>query len=213
VRFLAACLVIVILASSSSPALAEIAVMENGKILYVDKFERVDDFVKLYITGGGEVTVPWELVSNIVPNEVVRRTEDPREVTLLPHLKPIIEPAAERYGLDPNLVAAVIWAESSGDPNAVSRKGARGLMQLMPQTARELGVRRIHDPSENVHGGTRYLRKMLDEHAGDLTLALAAYNAGPTAVRRHGGVPPYAETRAYVGRVLDMYEQAREGGP
>jgi soluble lytic murein transglycosylase-like protein len=105
-------------------------------------------------------------------------------------------------------VAAVIWAESSGDPNAVSTKGAKGLMQLMPETAKRLGVKRILDPGENIEGGTRYLRELLDAHGGDVRLALAAYNAGPQAVRRHRGVPPYRETELYVGRVIRIWERA-----
>lgn len=194
-----------------SSASAEIAVMESGKILYIDRFERVDEEVTLFLTGGGEVTVPSDLVVNIVPNEIVQdQGADPARVRLLAHLESVIQPAAAKYGLDPNLVAAVIWAESSGDPNAVSKKGARGLMQLMPATARELGVGNVLDPGQNVDGGSRYLRKMLDEHGGDLSLALAAYNAGPNAVRRYGGVPPYRETRDYIGRVLRIYERAKE---
>ncbi len=192
-------------------ASAEIAVMSSGKILYIDRFERADEELTLFLTGGGEVTVPADLVANIVPNEIVENeSADPEEVRLLPHLESVIQPAAAKYDLDPNLVAAVIWAESSGDPNAVSKKGARGLMQLMPATARELGVGNVLDPGQNVDGGSHYLRRMLDEHDGDLSLALAAYNASPDAVRKYGGVPPYRETRDYVGRVLRVYERARE---
>jgi soluble lytic murein transglycosylase-like protein len=109
-------------------------------------------------------------------------------------------------------VAAVIWAESSGDPNARSHRGARGLMQLMPATARELGVARIFDPGENVEGGTKYLKRMLDDHQGDVSLALAAYNAGPSTVRRYRGIPPYRETRDYVDRVMRVYERSMAGG-
>jgi len=196
-----------------SSASAEIAVMESGKILYIDRFERVDEEITLFLTGGGEVTVPSDLVVNIVPNEIVQdQGADPARVRLLPHLDSVIRPAASKYGLDPNLVAAVIWAESSGDPNAVSKKGAQGLMQLMPKTARELGVKNVLDPGQNVEGGSHYLRLMLDEHDGDLSLALAAYNAGPGAVRKYGGVPPYRETRDYVGKVMRVYERAREAG-
>ncbi len=189
--------------------LAEIAVLESGKILYVDRYQRLGEEILLHLTGGGEVTVPAELVVNVVPNEIVETGEDIQETRLLPQWEPVIRPAAEKYGLDPNLVAAVIWAESSGDPDAVSKKGARGLMQLLPSTARELGVDNIFDPRDNVDGGTHYLRKMLDSHDGDLELALAAYNAGPDAVRRHGGVPPYKETSAYVARVMRMYEKTQ----
>lgn len=198
------------LALGASDARAEIAVMESGKILYIDRFERTDEKVVLFLTGGGEVTVPAELVANIVPNEIVEVDDvDPTEVRLLPHLESVIAPAAARYGLDPNLVAAVILAESSGDADAISSKGARGLMQLMPATAAELGVSNVLDPEQNVDGGARYLRDMLDRHAGDLSLALAAYNAGPAAVRRYGGIPPYRETESYVGRVMRSYERAQ----
>lgn len=189
---------------------AEIAVMAGGKILYIDRFERTDETITMFLTGGGEVTVPSDWVTNIVPNEIiVHRGADPEAVRLLPHLQPVIEPVAAKYGLDPNLVAAVIWAESSGDPNAVSTKGAQGLMQLMPATARELGIGNVFDPHENVDGGAHYLRRMIDEQGGDLSLALAAYNAGPDAVRQHAGVPPYRETRDYVGKVMSAYERAR----
>ena len=204
-------LCIVFVTGLVSSASADIAVMASGKILYIDRFERADEELTLFLTGGGEVTVPSDLVANIVPNEIVEdQGADPAQVQLLPHLESVIQPAAAKYGLDPNLVAAVIWAESSGDPNAVSKKGARGLMQLMPATARSLGVGNVLDPAQNVDGGSHYLRQMLDEHDGDLSLALAAYNAGPDAVRQYGGVPPYPETRDYVGRVMRVYERARE---
>jgi hypothetical protein len=209
---LAAC--VSLLSLAAAPASADIALMESGKILHVDRFERLDERITLYLEGGGEVTVASEIVVNIVPNEVV--DEDTgggaalQQLRLFPHLRELIVPAATKYGVEPELVAAVIWAESSGDPNAVSTRGAQGLMQLMPETARELGVTRILDPQENVEGGTRYLRRMIDAHEGDLSLALAAYNAGPEAVRRYGGIPPYKETLAYVGRVMRVYEREKE---
>jgi len=111
---------------------------------------------------------------------------------------------ARAHRVPPALVKAVIAAESSFDPGAVSRKGAQGLMQLMPETARSLGVSDPLRADENVDGGVRYLRDMMDRY-GTLSLALAAYNAGPQAVDRHGGVPPYRETRDYVKRVLTYY--------
>jgi len=113
---------------------------------------------------------------------------------------------AREQSLQPALVKAVIAAESNFDPEAVSRKGAQGLMQLMPATAQALGVDDPFRPVENVRGGTRYLRLMLDRY-GDLGRALAAYNAGPRAVDHYGGIPPYRETRAYVKRVLTYYRQ------
>jgi soluble lytic murein transglycosylase-like protein len=117
----------------------------------------------------------------------------------------IIDEAAQAHGVDPRLIAAVIRRESAWNPNALSRVGASGLMQLMPATARELGVTNIFDVRQNIFGGTRYLRSLLDRFNGDLDLTLAAYNAGPGAVKKYKGVPPYAETRAYVRAVRAAY--------
>lgn len=116
--------------------------------------------------------------------------------------EPIINSCALEYGVDKSLVKAVIHAESGYDPNAVSVKGASGLMQLMPNTARSLRVGNSLDPAENIRGGVRYLRFLLDTFKGDESLALAAYNAGLTRVAQYGGVPPYTETRNYVAKVL-----------
>lgn len=114
-----------------------------------------------------------------------------------------IQAAAEKYDLSPNLIRSVIRAESNFDPRAVSRAGARGLMQLMPATAEELGVTNSFDIHQNIDGGSRYLRQMLDRFDGDLKLALSAYNAGPGTVMRFGGNVPYRETQIYVQRVMD----------
>jgi soluble lytic murein transglycosylase-like protein len=116
-----------------------------------------------------------------------------------------IRSAASESGVDPNLVKAVISAESNFDPRAISPKGARGLMQLMPSTASRFGVKDIFDPAQNISGGVRYLRYLLDLFGGDLVLALAAYNAGEKIVQNNRGVPNYRETRDYVDRVLTRY--------
>ncbi|HEY0143685.1 MAG TPA: lytic transglycosylase domain-containing protein [Thermoanaerobaculia bacterium] len=125
-----------------------------------------------------------------------------------PQFDAYIREAARTHGVDPRLVAAVVRRESAWNPNAVSRVGAGGLMQLMPATARFLGVTDVFDARQNIHGGTRYLRTLLDTFNGDLDLALAAYNAGPGAVARYKGVPPYRETQAYVAAVRGTYESS-----
>src|SRR5437867_4716942 len=118
-----------------------------------------------------------------------------------PYAREITE-AANRYGIPERLVTAMIRAESGFNPRAVSRKGAQGLMQLMPGTAAVLGVRNSFDPAENIDGGVRHLRGLLERYGNNLPFALAAYNAGEGAVNMHGGIPPYPETQAYVGRIL-----------
>lgn len=109
---------------------------------------------------------------------------------------------AEKYNLDPKLFNALIQQESGFDPNAVSHAGAQGLTQLMPKTGKSLGVTNPFDPRQNLEGGAKYLSQMLKEFGGDRSLALAAYNAGPGAVRRHGGIPPFKETQNYVRKIL-----------
>jgi hypothetical protein len=123
--------------------------------------------------------------------------------------EPIINSCALEYGVDKSLVKAVIQAESGYNPNAVSRKGAAGLMQLMPKTAEGLKVSNSLDPAENIRGGVRYLKFLLDTFKGDVSLALAAYNAGLSKVAKYGGVPPYEETRNYVAKVLNYRSSYR----
>jgi hypothetical protein len=129
---------------------------------------------------------------------------DPKE------FEPIINSCSLQYGVDKSLVKAVIQAESGYNPNAVSRKGATGLMQLMPKTAQGLKVANSFDPSDNIRGGVRYLKFLLDTFKGDEALALAAYNAGLSKVAQYGGIPPYEETRNYVGKVLS-YRKSFQG--
>lgn len=117
--------------------------------------------------------------------------------------------AAQRYDLEPSLLKSVVQAESNFSPTAVSHAGAKGLMQLMDATARQLGVVNSFDPEENIDGGAQFLRQLLDRYNGNEALALAAYNAGPGAVDRWGGIPPYLETQTYVPRVLDLRNQYR----
>lgn len=131
----------------------------------------------------------------------------PLNLTAFPE---IIREAAGLHRVDESLIRAVIHAESAYRPDAKSPKGAQGLMQLMPDTQRELGVVDPFDPVDNIEAGTRYLAGLLRRFGGDVTLASAAYNAGPGAVERHGGVPPYAETREYVRRVSILHRRYRQ---
>lgn len=188
------------------------------------------DRLSMKFFGGGSMTVSLDVVDRVVDEEYERPAPVPgRDERLagadaspaarslrafsadlsLPSSSPYsshILSAAKEHKVDPAFIAAVIRAESNGVPTAISRKGARGLMQLMPATARRLGVRRPFDPKDNIRGGAAYLAE-LAERFGETRpdLVLAAYNAGERAVEDHGGVPPYRETRAYVSRVLSFW--------
>jgi soluble lytic murein transglycosylase-like protein len=125
-------------------------------------------------------------------------------------LRPLIRSAADHAGIDPLLFEALVGQESGFDPNARSTAGAMGLSQLMPGTAKALGVENPYDPVQNLFGGARYLAQMLARFDGDVRLALAAYNAGPGAVERHGGIPPFRETTNYVQKIMGRYEAMRK---
>ncbi len=184
-------------------ARAEIAVLSSGRTMKLESHRLEPAGLVLLLQGGGEITVPETDVLGFVPNEVVE------ELAALPKgadLPALVEAIARRRGLDPKLVRAVVEVESAFRPDAVSPKGATGLMQLMPRTASELGVADPLDPEANVDGGVRYLIQLLDLYNGDVQKALAAYNAGPGAVARHNGVPPFRETRDYVRKVMKKYK-------
>ena len=130
----------------------------------------------------------------------------------LQEINQLVEQTAGRHQVDPRLVNAIIQVESKYDPNAVSRKGAMGLMQLIPETARRFGIENPFDPKENIEGGVTYLKSLLDLYGGDLALSLAAYNAGEHAVERFGGIPSFHETRNYVQKVTGIYQQGLTQG-
>lgn len=140
----------------------------------------------------------------------------PQSMLTAGDLRQMLSKAGRSHNLDVDLLASIVHAESGGNPSAVSRAGARGLMQLMPATAATLGVQDSFQPQQNVSGGTAYLDALLTRYSGNLALALAAYNAGPEAVDHYGGIPPYPETRAYVARVIHEFNRrvlARRAAP
>jgi soluble lytic murein transglycosylase-like protein len=189
-----------LLLGPASAARADIALLTNGTTLKVTAQRRDGATVVLVLKGGGEVGVAAAELRGIVPDEVLEEVEAPASAGN--DLAALIVAAARRHHLDPELVRAVVSVESGFRPDAVSPKGAQGLMQLMPATARSLGVKDAFDPADNVDGGVRYLRALIDRYDGDVKRALAAYNAGMGAVARHGGIPPYPETLVYVSKVL-----------
>jgi len=209
---------------SSLPCWAsQIAVLRNGFSIQHERRRVMGATTRLYVSLDGSSYVD-------VPTAEIEHFEDaPAENTPLANpasgvrfqkavanpapvdLNEVVNSASGRYRLDPDLVNSVIKAESGFNVRAVSPKGARGLMQLMPETASQLGVPNAFDPQANVEGGTRYLRELLERYNFDLIKALAAYNAGTRRVEQYGGVPPYYETRAYVARIVRDFNKKKVG--
>jgi len=155
--------------------------------------------------------VPSGRFASMVQQQVANQDGAAATPQATPAIEQLVQTNSASQGVDPDLIRAVMANESAFDPNATSSAGAQGLMQLMPQTAAEVGVTNSYDPSQNVAGGTRYLRTLLDRFGGNLTNAVAAYNAGPEAVDKYNGVPPYPETESYVKNVLNTYKQYKSG--
>ena len=190
----------------AAPALrAEYVVLRSGQRLTVTGYQLLGDKYRLQMKGGAVEVSAADVVA-IEPEDVFG---PPAKVQLDPQplYRDLVEAAAKRYNMDADLITSVIAVESNFNPKAVSPKNAHGLMQLLPETAAQLGVKNIDDPAENIDGGTRYLRGLLQQYNNDLTLALAAYNAGTEKVQLYGAVPPYAETISYVRRVKRGYEK------
>ncbi len=150
----------------------------------------------------------WAHDSRLVPGTI----KAPAKSTLqrVSQFDAYIDEASAKYTIDRDLIRAVIVQESAGNPHAISKAGAKGLMQLIDSTAKSVGVKQVFDPRENIMGGTKYLKSLLKEFRGNETLALASYNAGPTAVKRYQGIPPYKETQEYVKRVLHMRDTLKQ---
>jgi hypothetical protein len=190
---------------------AELVRFAGGRTLSVKGHRDEGGSLVLLLRSGGEIVCPREMVVEILPDEVpYPELDGAADETVADGDGPfeaLIAAAAERHGVSARLLRAVIRVESNFEHRARSRKGAMGLMQLMPPTARQYAVSNPYDPASNIEAGARHLRMLLDRF--DLSLALAAYNAGEGAVRRFGGIPPFPETRDYVRRVLHLVGAAR----
>jgi hypothetical protein len=202
---------------TAGPAHAEIAVLSSGRTLSI-RSHRVDgETIVLTMRNGGEVTCDRALIEKIVPDEVpyvepgtATVIEQPAETPVAPALPAspytdLIASMARAHGVDPMLVHALIQVESGYKPRARSHKGAMGLMQLMPATARQYKVRNPYDPKANIAAGVKHLKSLIDRWG--VELALAAYNAGEGAVKKFNAIPPYRETRHYVARILSLSRQ------
>jgi soluble lytic murein transglycosylase-like protein len=203
----------------AGPASAEIVFLNSGRTLSVKSHKVDGEFIVLTLRSGSQVTCDKTLIEKIEADEVpyiepeTPKTEETVAAASVPQDRPLLEgtpfaemiaSAAEAQGVDPMLVSALIRVESGYRPTARSRKGAMGLMQLMPSTAREYNVRHPFEPKANIEAGIKHLKTLLDRFDGGVALALAAYNAGPGAVEKFNGIPPYRETRNYVARILSL---------
>jgi len=212
----------VLLICGASAASAEIVFMTSGGVLSVKGHKTEGESVILTLRSGGEVTCDKTLIEKIVPDEVPHPEPAPVMAAALeqdtpklplPERTPLLKDsvygdlivsAAEAHGVNPILVQALVQVESNYQPRARSPKGAMGLMQIMPATAREYKVRNAYDPKANIDAGIRKLKSLLEMWQGDVALALAAYNAGAGAVQKYKGIPPYRETQNYVSRILSI---------
>jgi soluble lytic murein transglycosylase-like protein len=201
-------------AANPAPQRGWYAVLGNGFSVRHLRREEMGLNTRLWLdSNSGYVDVPTSQIVRYEQEEVAPPSVTPPPAVASaaspPSVTELISAAGNKHQIDPDFVASVIRAESGFNPRAVSPKGARGLMQLMPQTAAKLGVQNSFDPGANIDGGTRYLRGLLEQYNGDAVRALAAYNAGPQRVTQYGGVPPYHETRAYVARVIRDFNQKK----
>jgi hypothetical protein len=205
---------------------AELIVFEDGRVVKAAGYVLLREELEIFLPGGGSYRVDLSRVERIVDDEVVldavivedqtRGAGLPYDLSYKAQRKPLfasdfdalIDREAKKQNIDAAFVSALIRAESNYEPRALSRKGARGLMQLMPATAKRLSVRKPFDPASNVRGGVQYLRELVDRFGQHPELVLAAYNAGEGAVETYGGVPPYRETIAYVNRILKWWQPA-----
>jgi soluble lytic murein transglycosylase-like protein len=195
---------------------SQVVLFEDGRTLHVERAELRDGLAFLQLEGGGELAVPADRVANwddlgrqASENGAAGRMAKQERALQLPwrlqagEYAALIDEAASRHRVDPALLTAMAQVESAFNPRAVSHKGAKGILQLMPETAKRFGVQDVFDASQNIHGGAQYLSWLLERYEGRTDLALAGYNAGEAAVDQYGGIPPYTETQNYVTQVME----------
>ena len=190
------------LAAFAAGARADYFVLRSGARLNVTAYQLVGERYRIQINGGSAEIAAADVIA-IEPEEIF--ISAPRMPLIQAPYGDMIQSAAKKYSVDADLIFSVIAAESNFNPRAISRRGARGLMQLLPATGTRFGVKDIFDPAQNIDAGTQYLRDLMARYQGDLVLTLAAYNAGPGAVQRYGRVPPYNETISYVRAIRKTY--------
>lgn len=209
---------VALIALTAIPCLAtESAVLRNGFEIRHERRQVIGDVTRLFVNTDGSsfVDVPTLEIDHFeesAASQAATNKLQPSPINVKhtpPSLNELVNAASGMYKLDPDLVTSVIRAESGFNVHAVSPKGAQGLMQLMPQTASQLGVQNAFDAQANVEAGSRYLRELLERYDFDLIKALAAYNAGPQRVEQYGGVPPYYETKAYVARIVRDFNRKK----
>lgn len=201
---------LILMATAIPVMAADIAVLQNGFTIRHERREVLGSLTRLYTSNAGNsyVDIPTAQIDHFEkdltpdPPSAAPVAPTPAVPPAPKSLNEVVNSASDTTNIDPDLINSVIHAESNFNAHAVSPKGARGLMQLMPKTANELGVTNSFDPNANVQGGTKYLQELLERYNYDMVKALAAYNAGPQRVDKYHGVPPYYETRAYVARIV-----------
>ena len=199
-------LFVLALAAFAAGARADYFVLRSGARLNVTAYQLVGERYRIQINGGSAEIAAADVIA-IEPEEIF--ISAPRMPLIQAPYGDMIQSAAKKYSVDADLIFSVIAAESNFNPRAISRRGARGLMQLLPATGTRFGVKDIFDPAQNIDAGTQYLRDLMARYRGDLVLTLAAYNAGPGAVQRYGRVPPYNETISYVQAIRKTYAQRK----
>lgn len=199
----------------AAPVRAELVFFQSGRAVSVKAIRSENDEIVLLLRGGGDVRCDQSLIVRVEPDEVeypedvaeaVPAEAEPDTPAIPEPFRDLVTATAARHGVDARIVSALIQVESAYRTRAVSPKGARGLMQLMPATGRKYGALDLFDPKVNVEAGVQHLKRLLSRY--DLPLALAAYNAGEAAVDRFGGIPPFRETRSYVSRILRILSRS-----